>query len=176
MTTQSFVWGGPPPTPEPGQFSPRADAWWRQYEANIGTMRPRARSELARTSRAINALMPDPLNWAGPSLRKGIVIGAVQSGKTASMMGVAAVALDQGYRVVVVLAGLKDDLRLQTARRFNSQLLDQSDMIPWAKPATTKERPPGTGPLGGYAPSFELDAHDVTGLHTQISRAITRGK
>ncbi|HUR24944.1 MAG TPA: Z1 domain-containing protein [Candidatus Thermoplasmatota archaeon] len=85
-------------------------------------------------------------------------------------------ALDQGYRVVVVLAGLKDDLRQQTARRFNAQLLGQSDVIPWAKPATTKGTPAGPGPLGGYAPSFELDAHDVTGLHTQISRSLSRGK
>ena len=175
MTT-SFVWGGPPPTPTPGQFSPRADNWWRQYESNIGSMRPRARSELARTSRAVNALMPDPAAWGTAALRKGIVIGAVQSGKTASMMGVAAVALDQGYRVVVVLAGLKDDLRQQTARRFNVKLLGQSDLIPWAKPATTTGTPVGPGPLGGYSPSFELDAHDVTGLHTQVSRSLTRGK
>ena len=49
-------------------------------------------------------------------------MGAVQSGKTASMMGVIAMALDQGVDIVVVLAGTQLSLWRQTYGRLRSQL------------------------------------------------------
>ncbi|MFN3685090.1 MAG: hypothetical protein ACK41F_14315, partial [Fimbriimonadaceae bacterium] len=41
------------------------------------------------------------------------------------MIGVAAQALDNGFRLVLVLSGLKNDLRLQTSLRFAIDLLQQ---------------------------------------------------
>jgi hypothetical protein len=92
------------------------------------------------------------------------------------MMGVAAVALDQGYRVVVVLAGDKDDLRQQTARRFNSQLLRQSDPIPNAGDATTLGTRRGPGPLGGFAPPYQLDANQFSLLQVRMESALDKGQ
>src|SRR5687767_13156618 len=109
-----FLWGGAGPAPSLSGFSPRSDKWWTQYRESL-TVSPRAIQELSRSSREIAALLPDPSEWGiKPSPFKGVVVGAVQSGKTASMMAVSATALDQGYRIVVVLAGGKDDLRQQT--------------------------------------------------------------
>src|ERR1043166_325235 len=128
-----FLWGMGPPVPDPGTFRPRSTRWWTQYRSGlrIGAV---GTAELARSSRGIAALLPDPTKWgARPNPFKGLVVGAIQSGKTSSMIGVAAVAMDQGYRIIVVLAGGKDDLRRQTARRFNTQLLLQSDRIPDAQ-------------------------------------------
>ena len=64
----------------------------------------------------------------------GLVVGKVQSGKTAHMLGLAAIALDGLYerqnseiklendyyqtQIVVVLSGLIDDLRIQTSNRL----------------------------------------------------------
>ena len=47
-----------------------------------------------------------------------LVVGYVQSGKTMSFTGVTALALDNGYRVVVYLAGSKNNLLNQTAKRL----------------------------------------------------------
>ena len=60
----------------------------------------------------------------------GVIVGAVQSGKTSLMINLAARALDHGFHCVVVLAGLRDDLRTQTALRFQRDLLQKGDPIP----------------------------------------------
>jgi len=64
----------------------------------------------------------DGLPWAGSRHRSGLVMGAVQSGKTASMLGVTAMAIDAGIDVVVILAGTRITLWRQTYDRVLSQL------------------------------------------------------
>jgi len=171
-----FLWGMGPPVPDPGTFQPRSIAWWTQYVSSL-KFGPAGLAELARSSRGIVALLPDPKNWGShPKLFKGLVVGAIQSGKTASMIGVAAAAVDQGYRIIVVLAGGKDDLRRQTARRFNTQLLQQSDRIPDTQNATTLGRPPGRGPLGGFAPPYAFDTNQFAQLQLRAEDSLKRGE
>lgn len=54
---------------------------------------------------------------------RGLVVGHVQSGKTANMTAVIAKALDAGYDTVIVLAGLTNKLRYQTQMRMFSDLV-----------------------------------------------------
>ena len=54
--------------------------------------------------------------------RKGLVIGYVQSGKTANFTGLIAKAVDEGYRIVIVLAGMYTNLRVQTQLRLQKDL------------------------------------------------------
>ena len=56
---------------------------------------------------------------------RGLVVGHVQSGKTASMCAVAAKALDAGYDTVIVLAGLTNKLRYQTQLRLDEDLVSR---------------------------------------------------
>jgi len=51
--------------------------------------------------------------------RKGLVVGHVQSGKTANYSGVICKAADAGYKVIIVLAGLLNALRNQTQDRID---------------------------------------------------------
>ena len=51
--------------------------------------------------------------------RRGMVVGHVQSGKTANYIGLVAKAADAGYRVIIVIAGLQNNLRDQTQRRVD---------------------------------------------------------
>ena len=51
--------------------------------------------------------------------RRGMVMGHVQSGKTANYIGVVAKAADAGYRVIIIIAGLQNKLRDQTQRRVD---------------------------------------------------------
>lgn len=60
--------------------------------------------------------------WPAHRVRSGLVMGSVQSGKTASMMGVIAKALDGGIDIVVVLAGTRLTLWRQTYERIRTQL------------------------------------------------------
>src|SRR5690625_6045496 len=60
--------------------------------------------------------------------RKGLVIGYVQSGKTANFTGLISKAVDEGYRIIIVLAGMYTNLRVQTQLRLQKDLgLDTVD-------------------------------------------------
>ena len=59
---------------------------------------------------------------------KGIVVGYVQSGKTANFTGVIAKAIDAGYRLVIVLSGTMDLLRDQTQRRIDMELVGKEQI------------------------------------------------
>ncbi len=52
--------------------------------------------------------------------RRGLVVGHVQSGKTANYIGVMCKAADAGYKVIIVLGGLLNSLRNQTQKRIDS--------------------------------------------------------
>lgn len=52
--------------------------------------------------------------------RKGMVVGHVQSGKTANYTGLICKAADSGYKVIIVLAGMLNALRNQTQERIDA--------------------------------------------------------
>jgi hypothetical protein len=54
---------------------------------------------------------------------RGLVVGYVQSGKTANFTAVAARAADVGYRLIIVLSGIHDSLRDQTQSRLERELV-----------------------------------------------------
>lgn len=53
-------------------------------------------------------------------VKKGLVMGYVQSGKTTSMEGLIAAAIDAGVNLVIVLSGTIENLRIQTLNRLKS--------------------------------------------------------
>lgn len=63
---------------------------------------------------------------------RGLVLGFVQSGKTANYTAVAAKAADAGYRLVIVLSGIDNGLRLQTNNRLKRELVGYPDNRPTA--------------------------------------------
>lgn len=67
-------------------------------------------------------LMGDPRDESSWS-RKGLAIGEVQSGKTATYIGVLNKALDLGYQIIVVIGGHTEDLRRQTQERLDRDLI-----------------------------------------------------
>ena len=56
----------------------------------------------------------------------GLVVGHVQSGKTANFTGLLARAADSGFNLFIVLAGLHNNLRLQTQLRLERELMGNS--------------------------------------------------
>lgn len=61
---------------------------------------------------------------------RGLVLGHVQSGKTANYTAVIAKAADAGYRLVIVLSGCDNGLRRQTNLRLKRELVGYSDNRP----------------------------------------------
>lgn len=63
---------------------------------------------------------------------KGLVIGNVQSGKTANMAALMAMAADWGWNMFIVLSGTIENLRIQTQNRLFSDLNQQGTL--WWRP------------------------------------------
>jgi hypothetical protein len=98
--------------------------YWRAYERHLvdAGWNPDDVSKLdAATSKVVERLS-DPARIEAFAAR-GLVVGYVQSGKTANFTGVIAKAVDAGYRLVIVLTGTVDILRKQTQRRIDMELV-----------------------------------------------------
>ena len=94
-----------PPAPQ------EADSWWARYKAQLTGLTDTARRSVEADSLYIlqrGILAADTAKTEERSSRRsrtGLVMGSVQSGKTASMLGVSALAIDNGLDIIVVLAG-----------------------------------------------------------------------
>lgn len=76
--------------------------------------------EIDRASTKVVAHFSDP--GVHRLKKKGLVVGYVQSGKTANYTAVMAKAADAGYRLFIVLSGIHNNLRRQTQVRINQDL------------------------------------------------------
>jgi hypothetical protein len=65
--------------------------------------------------------MGDP-KMQGEWARRGLVIGEVQSGKTATYLGILNKAIDYGYKIIVVIGGHTEELRRQTQQRLDKDM------------------------------------------------------
>lgn len=79
-------------------------------------------SNIERTCEEILSYCADPL-IGHEERKKGLVVGDVQSGKTANYLALINMAYDYGYKIVVLLAGLTDSLRLQTQKRTDAGVI-----------------------------------------------------
>lgn len=71
------------------------------------------------------------LNTTEIGPRKGLVIGNVQSGKTANMAALMAMAADWGWNMFIVLSGTIENLRRQTQERLFGDLYDGTCRLNW---------------------------------------------
>lgn len=62
---------------------------------------------------------------------KGLVIGNVQSGKTANMAALMAMAADNGWNMFIVLSGMMENLRVQTLKRLVEDLNSRNCNMNW---------------------------------------------
>jgi hypothetical protein len=93
---------------------------YRQYlERGWSTFAVEALDE---ATREVISRLEDPQR-EGRWDRRGLVVGHVQSGKTANYTGLICKAADAGYKVIVVLAGLHNNLRSQTQIRLDEGFL-----------------------------------------------------
>ena len=62
---------------------------------------------------------------------RGLVVGKVQSGKTSHFTGLIAKAADSGFKLVIILSGITNSLRLQTQKRLERDLSSTDNIAPW---------------------------------------------
>ena len=105
--------------------------YWDQYKKHLVEAKrwdPDSVAGLDEDTRKVVERISDPTRVEAFSAR-GLVVGYVQSGKTANFTGVIAKAIDVGYRLVIVLAGTLDILREQTQRRLDMELVGKENIL-----------------------------------------------
>lgn len=106
--------------------SRRADLdffFWNRYKKYLKEAKhwnPRVTATLDKVSDEIVDLLGDPQS-AQAFQRRGLVLGDVQSGKTANYTAISNKAADTGYRIIIVLAGMMENLRQQTQSRLDAE-------------------------------------------------------
>jgi hypothetical protein len=98
--------------------------YWTKFEENL---RVKGRNEifinsLNKDTNRILKLMPSPKsNKSFTSF--GMVIGDVQAGKTGNYSALINKAADLGYKLIIVLAGMTENLRSQTQKRLDEDFV-----------------------------------------------------
>lgn len=83
---------------------------------------------------------------------KGLVVGNVQSGKTANMAGLMAMAADWGWNFFVILSGTIENLRKQTQGRIFTDLNNEGNLT-WVQ----LDHPSKTSPVGSRAQDLHFE-------------------
>lgn len=99
--------------------------FWERYAKYLEQEKKWAPESLKRLDQMTNWVMERIENpkRGGRWSRRGMVVGQVQSGKTSNYTALICKAADAGYKMVIVLAGLHDSLRVQTQLRLDEGFL-----------------------------------------------------
>ncbi len=106
--------------------------YWNRYRQLLlrSGWPPLVAATLDRSTDDLLDLLGNPLE-EGPWERRGLVMGDVQSGKTASYAALMCKAADAKYRMIVLLTGTLENVRRQTQERLDSALIgfDSRDFL-----------------------------------------------
>jgi hypothetical protein len=152
---------------EEGATSSAAPSRWRPIEGRAGLglsqhlveNKKLAHDEMRRVLTEATGILE---RCADPVLERarltGLVCGYVQSGKTMSMAAVSALARDNGYRIIVLIAGTTNNLVAQSRDRMQDDLraaTHQWDWVMWTNP-----REQEIGHLQGLLAEWRDSTHD----------------
>lgn len=104
--------------------------YWDAYRGVLAQKNwtPEAIASLDESTSDIVGRLADPAGTTSYQ-SKGLVVGYVQSGKTANFTGIVAKAMDAGYRLIIVLTGTMELLRSQTQRRLDMELVGEENIL-----------------------------------------------
>lgn len=109
-------------------FEPEDEFFWNRYRNHLINyerldINSVNKLESETLANLMNCLGNPNDEIKGKRLRRGLVIGDVQSGKTATYAGLICKAADAGYKVVILLTGITESLRKQTQERMEEGII-----------------------------------------------------
>jgi hypothetical protein len=139
------------------QVPPVEKSAWQMYRAHLGLQdwKPAAIDSIENS--ALHILRRMRLRTADRGAVKGLVVGHVQSGKTANMAGLISMAADYRWNLFIVLSGTLENLRIQTRNRLVRDL-NHPGNLSWK----VVEHPSPSSPPGARAQEMQFHAasHD----------------
>lgn len=136
--------------------------YWNRYAKYLEIDKKWSRGVVATidhvTDRMLD-LLGDP-KQQGAWQRRGLVLGDVQSGKTANYTALINKATDAGYRVVILLSGIIENLRRQTQERLDEGFIGRSSKAALQKNQETIRKGVGNIDPKKFAMAFTTESND----------------
>ena len=126
--------------------------YWNRYRTYLKSIKRWGIEVVNRLGETTDNIMDDlgnPKDYSRPFQRRGLLLGDVQSGKTATYTAICNKAADAGYRVIIVLAGMMENLRVQTQERLDAEFVGVESKYTLDKKADQEIRniPVGVGKI-----------------------------
>lgn len=150
--------------------------FWNRYKKYLETVEkypPTVVDSIDDVTDEILKLLESPRRQ-GQWDRRGMVVGDVQSGKTSNYTGLITKAADAGYKIIIVLAGLNNDLRSQTQKRIDRGFIGRDTQKKESYDQTSSKT--GVGLLPGFAepPVIAVTSADSSGdYRNKVHNAVT---
>ena len=112
-----------------GETNPSYRYYWPRYKRYLEEYKKWELETVESINHSTDAILKsigNPNSMTDFDVR-GLVLGYVQSGKTANFTGLINKAFDVGYKLVIVLAGMHNDLRSQTQIRLEEEVVGTID-------------------------------------------------
>jgi len=92
--------------------------------------------------------------------RRGLILGDIQSGKTANYIAVMNKAADVGYKVIILLTGTVESLRRQTQERVDEGFIGRSSKAYLQRNSQTIKKGVGSKDAQRFATGFTTESSD----------------
>lgn len=151
--------------------------YWNRYREYLRFVKRWGKTIVDRLDETTNSIMDDlgdPTNDR-PFQRRGLLLGSVQSGKTATYTALCAKAADAGYRVIIVLAGMMENLRVQTQGRLDLEFVGKESkyVLDRNRRGAFASKPVGVGTIPPFNDQKRITW--FTSVNTDFRRSVLGG-
>ncbi|MBQ9849815.1 MAG: DEAD/DEAH box helicase family protein [Clostridia bacterium] len=151
--------------------------YWKRYKTYLKSVKHWGIDVVNRLNKTSSDVMDDlgnPKDYNRPFQRRGLLLGDVQSGKTATYTAICNKASDAGYRVIIVLAGMMENLRVQTQERLDAEFVGVESKYTLDKKADNeiKNKPVGVGKIPPNNPNKRIAC--FTSVATDFNKTTLR--
>ena len=151
--------------------------YWKRYKEYLCSVKRWGKVIVNRLDETTNGIMDDlgdPTSEQ-PFQRRGLLLGSVQSGKTATYTALCAKAADAGYRVIIVLAGMMENLRVQTQGRLDLEFVGKESkyVLDKKRRSVASNDPVGVGRIPPFDASKRISC--FTSVGTDFRKSVLDG-
>lgn len=151
--------------------------YWNRYKKYLLDRKQWGSEIIKRLNETTNDIMDDlgnPNDHERRFQRRGLLVGDVQSGKTATYTAICNKAADAGYKVIIVLAGMMENLRVQTQGRLDAEFVGVDSRYTLDKKASNEKRntPVGVGIIPPRNPDKKIAY--FTSVATDFKKSIVK--
>ena len=149
--------------------------YWKRYRTYLETNEKWNQDVIRQLHATTDSIMDDlgdPTDHHKIFKRRGLLLGDVQSGKTATYTVICNKAADCGYKVIIVLAGLLENLRFQTQERLDAEFAGRESKYTLDTKADDKikNRSVGVGKIGPFDQEKRISC--FTSVSTDFSKSV----